>query len=315
MRKVRAFVSGVLCGGAAGLLAARTYGQYRRDMRAARERVRAGSGIVETACGPIECATGGMGPPVLVVHGAGGGYDQGLAIARLARDGFRWIVPSRFGYLGTPMPANASPEAQADAHAALLDALHIQRAAVVAVSAGGPSALQFALRYPDRCTALVLVSAVSRAALPEFPAMRIVYGALFRWDFLFWLILSVARPALLRLVEEMPAVQARLTTTEEDWLSDFLRTVLPVSLRRDGLLHDMTLCPDLPRYPLERVTAPTLVIHAADDSIIPLSHSELMARTIPGAQLVILRDGDHLLLGWQEELGARAAEFLKQHAD
>ncbi|MFQ5340994.1 MAG: hypothetical protein ACE5F6_05555 [Anaerolineae bacterium] len=40
-----------------------------------------------------------------------------------------------------------------------------------------------------------------------------------------------------------------------------------------------------------------------------------MARTIPDAQLVALRDGDHLLLGWQEELGARVAEFLKQHAD
>ncbi|MFQ5595888.1 MAG: alpha/beta fold hydrolase [Anaerolineae bacterium] len=315
MKKAKAFVSGVVSGGATGVLALYIYWRYQREMRAAREQALVGSRVVETACGPIEYAAGGVGPPVLVVHGAGGGYDQGLAIARLASTGFRWIVPSRFGYLRTPMPDDASPEAQADAFAALLDALDIPRAAVVAVSAGGPSALQFALRHPDRCTALVMVSAVSVAALPGTPWMRPAYELAFRWDFIFWLMVKFARPALLALLGVNPAVQARLSPAERDWLAEFLQTALPVSLRRDGLLHDLTLCPDLPRYPLERITAPTLVIHAADDSVIPISDSEFMVQAIPDAQLVALRDGDHLLLGWQEELGARVAEFLKQHAD
>jgi 2-hydroxy-6-oxonona-2,4-dienedioate hydrolase len=61
-----------------------------------------------------------------MIHGSGGGHDQGMAWARpLVQQGVRVIAMSRFGYLRTPRPADASPEAQADAHACLLDALGI----------------------------------------------------------------------------------------------------------------------------------------------------------------------------------------------
>jgi 2-hydroxy-6-oxonona-2,4-dienedioate hydrolase len=131
---------------------------YREEIRRARARVAAGSRMLETASGPIEYAEAGEGQPVLVIHGAGGGYDQGLDLAAgLVRYGYRVITVSRFGYLRTPLPRDASPAAQADAHAAVLDALHIPRCAVFGVSAGGPSALQLALRHPDRVTALILM--------------------------------------------------------------------------------------------------------------------------------------------------------------
>jgi hypothetical protein len=59
--------------------------------------------------------------PVLVVHGAGGGFDQGLHFgAPLAAKGFQVIAMSRFGYLRTPLPAEASAAAQADGHVCLL---------------------------------------------------------------------------------------------------------------------------------------------------------------------------------------------------
>src|SRR5689334_7090573 len=127
-------------------------------MARARARISQGSRIATSRCGPIEYAETGQGPPVLVVHGAGGGFDQGLELGEdLARAGFRVIAPSRFGYLRTPLPADASAEAQADAHACLLDALGIARAPVFGVSAGGPSSLQFCLRHPDRCKAMILL--------------------------------------------------------------------------------------------------------------------------------------------------------------
>jgi 2-hydroxy-6-oxonona-2,4-dienedioate hydrolase len=84
------------------------YSKYSRDIRAARTRISSGSKLVDTPCGPIEYAEAGNGPPVLVIHGAGGGFDQGLELAQPLIDaGFRVIAVSRFGYLRTPMPAVA----------------------------------------------------------------------------------------------------------------------------------------------------------------------------------------------------------------
>jgi 2-hydroxy-6-oxonona-2,4-dienedioate hydrolase len=112
-------------------LSALAYYNYRRDMTAANARVDSGSNLISTACGPIEYASVGVGLPVLVIHGAGGGFDQGVEFARpLIENGFRVIAPSRFGYLRTPVRKDASAAAQADAHACLLDALKLDKVAV-----------------------------------------------------------------------------------------------------------------------------------------------------------------------------------------
>jgi 2-hydroxy-6-oxonona-2,4-dienedioate hydrolase len=127
---------------------------FSTDQRANRERLRGKSRVVKTRCGPIEYVDIGTGPAILVVHGAGGGFDQGIEFAEpIAKAGYRVVAMSRFGYLQTPMPVDASPAAQADAHVALLDALGIHRTAVLGASAGAPSAMQFVLRHADRCLA------------------------------------------------------------------------------------------------------------------------------------------------------------------
>lgn len=94
--------------------------------------------VVDTAVGPIGYAEKGQGPALLVVHGGPGGYDQGLAIGEcFGLNGFRVIAVSRPGYLGTPLASGNSLQGQADALAALVDALGLARVPVVAASAGG----------------------------------------------------------------------------------------------------------------------------------------------------------------------------------
>src|SRR5690348_7368573 len=132
---------------AAGLV---FYARYRGELRVLRDTVDRGSTIAETSAGAVEYAETGAGEPMLVIHGAGGGYDQGLMIASDFGKDYRVIAPSRFGYLKTPVPDDYSPAAQADAHAALLDFLDVQRAIVVAASAGAPSAIELVLRHPER---------------------------------------------------------------------------------------------------------------------------------------------------------------------
>ncbi len=132
--------------------------RYQNEVGRARDAARRGSALIDTEAGPIEYAEAGAGVPLLSIHGAGGGFDQGLSLAaEFVSDGFRIIAPSRFGYLRTPVPPDDFPAAQADAHAALLSKLNVPKAIVVGVSAGARSAIELAIRRPDMVAALVLV--------------------------------------------------------------------------------------------------------------------------------------------------------------
>ncbi|MGX8012350.1 hypothetical protein ACVDG8_026990 [Mesorhizobium sp. ORM8.1] len=98
-----------------------TFLLYRNELGRLRDAVSRGSLVANLDIGPIEYADSGAGIPLLSIHGAGGGFDQGLALAAdLVGGGFRIIAPSRFGYLRTPVPQDPSAAAQGDAHAALL---------------------------------------------------------------------------------------------------------------------------------------------------------------------------------------------------
>jgi hypothetical protein len=99
MGKARILATWSLGVGAAGAGAA-IMAAFRSDMGAARARLAARSRLVETTCGPVEVAESGSGPAVLVVHGTGGGFDQGMMAATGPfGTGYRVIAPSRFGYL------------------------------------------------------------------------------------------------------------------------------------------------------------------------------------------------------------------------
>ena len=222
----------------------------RRDLAAAVARAAQGSVIVATRCGPIEVQQAGDGIPLLMIHGSGGGHDQGMAWARpLVQQGVRVIAMSRFGYLRTPRPADASPEAQADAHVCLLDALGITKAAVMGVSAGGPSAMQTAIRHPDRVSALVLVvpiaykpGAVADSAPPVSDARTRCCCACSARTSCSGLALHAARDQVLRHVLATPPEQvAAAQRGERARVNELVERILPVSRRAAGLRDDTRL--------------------------------------------------------------------------
>ena len=103
-------------GALAALAGVHVYRRFRADLRAAWGRIEAGGRVVQTAYGEIEYGEAGEGFPVLMLHGAGGGYDHSLLLGQsILTDGYRIIAPSRFGYLRSPAPEQAGPEAQAGA--------------------------------------------------------------------------------------------------------------------------------------------------------------------------------------------------------
>jgi 2-hydroxy-6-oxonona-2,4-dienedioate hydrolase len=297
--------------------------EYQRDLRFAHERL-SGSAIVQTPCGPIEYASSGDGPPVLIVHGAGGGFDQGMGFAEpLAAKGFRMVAMSRFGYLRTPLPTDASAQAQADAHACLMDALKIERAAVIGVSAGSPSSMQFALRHPERCAALVLVvpaAYVPRAAnapsLSTPAATAFLFDTALRSDFVYWSATRVGRNSLVRgLLATPPEVVEQAEPREQARVVEIVDRIMPISPRRLGLVNDGRVVSSLQRYELERIAAPTLLISMADDLFGTYDAARYSAQHIPGARFVGYEKGGHVWVGHQDDVMSQIASFLRSPAD
>jgi len=293
---------------------------YRRDISEARARVASGSLLAKTPCGPIEYAVIGTGSPLLVVHGAGGGFDQGLEFGRpLADRGFRVIAMSRFGYLRTPLPADASPAAQGDAHACLLDALELPTAAILGGSAGVPSTIEFCLRHDKRCAAMaLLVPALFPSRPAALPRMRpgappsSPFGWIVGSDFFFWLNTKLARNVLLERLFATPVRDFESASPEErERILRVMHIALPVSRRTEGLWNDIGIVTSPAPHALERISAPTIVFAVEDDLFGTYLPSRAMAARIPGARFVGFPTGGHLWVGRQRELISELDAFLR----
>lgn len=293
--------------------------RFNHDLRQARSRSTQGSTVVATRCGPIEVQQAGTGVPLLVVHGSGGGHDQGMAFSRpLAQRGIRVIAMSRFGYLRTPMPDDASAAVQADAHVCLLDALGIRRAAVMGGSAGAPSALQMALRHPDRVSALVLVvplaykpptQADSAAPLPawvENMMMRLLGS-----DFLFWAATQVARDQVTKVVlATPPELLAGASPQERARVNAMVDNILPVSARAAGLRSDTAAGKHLAPAPLDTLQMPTLIISARDDRYGTYAPAAYAASHIAGAKFIGFEQGGHVWVGHDDEVMSEITRWV-----
>ena len=293
--------------------------RFDQDIKLATTRAAQGSRLVATRCGPIEYQEAGTGVPLLMVHGSGGGHDQGMAFAGgLAQRGIQVIAMSRFGYLRTPMPADASPAAQADAHVCLLDALGIQQAAVLGGSAGGPSALQMAIRHPDRVSALVLLvplaykpSTSADSAKPLAPWAEALLMRLIGSDFAFWAGLHMARDQVIRYVLATPPEQVSAASPQERArVNAILDRILPVSARSAGLRSDSVLGKSLGPSALGAVRAPTLIVSVRDDGFGTFASAQYTTSQIKGAKFVGFEHGGHIWVGHDDEVMAEIAGLV-----
>jgi pimeloyl-ACP methyl ester carboxylesterase len=290
---------------------------YFRDMNRAYDRVRARGVVVPSPYGNIEYVESGFGPEVLVIHGSGGGYDQGELIANavLGRN-FHWIAPSRFGYLGSGVYEGATWDDQADAYAYLLDQLNIEKVAVVAMSQGGPSALLFAVLHPERVSSLTLISCGVAPATTSDQAQANEKGnaltTIFRSDLAYWLVSKLFRKQLMGLIGASDEVIAGLSSDQLQLFERFIADMNPVSLRTAGVILDNTLT--LPGERIAAITAPTLILHATDDSLQLFRNAEFAATTISNSSLMRFGRGGHFLIGVENPVvGEAVRNHIRKH--
>jgi pimeloyl-ACP methyl ester carboxylesterase len=289
--------------------------RYKQEIQNARRNLLQGSQIHETKYGLVETASFGDGPTVLISHGSGGGYDMGVWLAHLIGGEFHFVAPSRFGYLRTPKPSRPTSEYQADTYAALLDTLNVKSTIVIGLSAGGPAALQLALRYPERCRGIIMLSAIS-CSIPPLPAfLQIMYQFMLRSDFLPWFIYTLAPDIIFRAngVSRVQLTQINRDKEKRKLLHYLYLTTFPTSVRRDGIVNDMEQASLLSFDTLEQIKAPTLVIHALNDPIVPFENGEYSASEIPNAQFIQEKDGGHFCsVVHRERIMPVVREFLNR---
>jgi len=209
---------------------------------------------------------GGSGPAVLLLHGSGPGTTSaawGPLIAAL-EPRHRVIAPDLLGFgESAAPPAGASPRAAWTAQAAdLLDALEITSCAVVGNSAGGAIAFSLASARPDLVTKVVGVGSMGHAlALP--PGLDELWGYEPSRD---------AAKALIELLNYDPAaatpeaVEARLAAT---LAQPHYPSLFPAPRQR--WVDDLSLSSD----ELAAISVPVLLVHGAQDRIVPLAGGAL----------------------------------------
>ena len=282
--------------------------KYERDIRVSYERVQGKSNIISTPYGNVEYTEGGVGPNVLVIHGGGGGYDQGELLARIVLgEKFRWIAPSRFGYLKSSLPEGATYDDQAHAYAKLLDHLEVEKVAVVGLSAGGPSALLFALLHPDRISSLTLISAgatnVTEQAGKQGEKQGKMLAHIMQRDFPYWVSVKLFKKQFMQLMGASKEVIATLSPQQIELMDQFIDYMNPAALRKSGAAFDHYA--ELPNERIAGIRTPTLVVHAEDDTLQPYQNAIFADSTIPGARLLSFEKGGHFVVAIEESIVTR----------
>jgi Predicted hydrolases or acyltransferases (alpha/beta hydrolase superfamily) len=327
------FLAVVLVLLAGGILLAR-FTSWRADKMAALD---ADSEVGRTNAGPVEFLVEGEGPAILVFHGAPGGYDQAKLLAAGLRDeGFQVIAPSRPGYLRTPLETGLLPMQQADAMAALLDELGVDKVRVLAFSEGAPAALFFARRHAQRTAALTLISPVTKRFNP-FAAAETTgvefgreilrgltgdVGAWVAWEIaerdprrgLEWLLRKTST-----LTEDQRAAVVQAIAADPvqcDWYAGLMGSFNPLSPRETGARNDLLQIRALEDFPWAKMEVPALFVHGEKDLCVPLEDSRAAATAMPDAELMVVPDAGHVVQLGPQAGGVRKklVEFFRQHA-
>ena len=255
--------------------------------------------IVHTAKGPIEFdCTEGHGPVVLAVHGGFGGCDQARLLTEwIDPSCYHILSPSRPGYLGTPLESGRTIEQQADALAALLDILGIQRTTIVAASAGAPAAYLLAVRHPKRVAGLIVIDGVSGHY--DVPEADLLNQAIFLGDLAQKMLVKVGvwnpRVALEDLFQSEALFTKKQTEKHiehvmaDERLLAFVRaftdSMSPYRLRKPGTENDIEQFRQCSHMPVERIRCPSLIVHGTHDADVKFYDGVYAYEHIPGASV------------------------------
>lgn len=250
----------------------------------------------------------GHGQPVLLLHGLACGKRMWTHQVRALKQRFRVIAYDQRGHGQTDAPAAAT--SYSAGHLArdlvgVLDALKIERAAVVGFSLGGGPALALAASKPERVSRLVLADVGAGADDPvKIEALARRWGDQIRRGDTDELVCEMLRSELFKWY-------ARRNSRRRNHMAALIRAT-PIDGLRFTLSEVLAKRKSLFRATgvLQSIRVPTLVMVGEYDYVCSKA-SRLLAQTIPGAELKVIAQSGHMLpLEQPRAFNAALLEFL-----
>lgn len=247
----------------------------------------------------------GSGEPLLLIMGLGypsvAWYRTRPTLSRK----YQTIAFDNRGIGQTDMPAGPYPiPVMASDAAAVLDAAEVECAHVFGISMGGMVAQEFALQYPYRVRSLILGCTAAGGstavrAEPEVTDMVMARGSMTPEQAAHAAIPFIYDPGTPRaLIDEDLAIRRPWFPRPEAYNAQLQGIIAWESYSR-----------------LDKISAPTLVIHGESDRLVPAGNGKLIAERIPGAQLVMLAHASHIFTTDQAAAAQKAIlEFLQEHS-
>ncbi|KQV44538.1 alpha/beta hydrolase [Rhizobium sp. Root268] len=208
----------------------------------------------------------GSGPPVLLIHGGLGYADiWSSQIADLSKDHTVIVADSRGHGRSTRNAEPYSYDLMSSDYLALLDYLKLDKVALVGWSDGGIMGLDIAIHHPERLTKLFAQAANSKVdgVIPTVMENKTFAGY----------------------IEKAGKVYEKISPTPTEY-NAFVEQIGAMWASQPNWSDD----------DLKKITTPTAIVLGDHDEAISREHTDYLAKTIPGAELVILKDASHFAM-------------------